>query len=189
MLQGPIFLVMRGPKLNRVLEVRPHQCYLQRDDDFPASVGNTITDRKQVAIGLHGHLGTLLAHVQSSTDQYTKVCFFSAIFQPLCSKPVVLLGVVVAEVQDPLLDLVELHPTAFSPVIQPAQKAVGPSFPSRLTLPANLVSPAKLLRVDSMPSSRSSVNILNRTGSNTNPWETQLMTCHQLDLTPFTTTF
>jgi len=39
-----------------------------------------------------------------------------------------------------------------------------------------------------MPSSRSSIKILNRTGPSTNPWGTPLVTGRQLDLTPFTTT-
>ena len=39
-----------------------------------------------------------------------------------------------------------------------------------------------------MPSSRSSVKILNRTGPSTDPWGTPLVTGRQLDLTPFATT-
>jgi len=38
-----------------------------------------------------------------------------------------------------------------------------------------------------MPSSRSSVKILNRTGPSTSPWGATLITSHQLGLTPFTT--
>jgi len=64
--------------------------------------------------------------------------------------------------------------------------SVGPSYPQ--ACPANLVSFANVPRVHSMPSSRSSIKILNRTGCNTIPWGTPLLIGHQLDLNPFTTT-
>ena len=83
--------------------------------------GKAISDTSQDAIGLLGHLGTLLAHVQLSVDQYSKVCCLYTVFQPLCPKPVALPGVVVAAVQDLALDLVELLPTGLSPAIQPVQ--------------------------------------------------------------------
>jgi len=73
------------------------------------------------AIGLLGHLGTLLAHVQPSINQYPQVHFLCTVFQPLCSKLVVLPGVVVAKVQDPAFDFVEPHPIGFSSAIQPVQ--------------------------------------------------------------------
>jgi len=69
---------------------------------------------------LLGHLGTLLAHVQSSISQYPQVYFLYTVFQLLCPKPVALPGVV-AKVQDPIFGLVELHLIGFSPAIQPAQ--------------------------------------------------------------------
>ena len=61
------------------------------------------------------------AHVQLSIDQYPQVCFLYTVLQSLCSKPVVLPGVVVAKVQDLPLGLVEPHPIGFSPAIQPIQ--------------------------------------------------------------------
>ena len=93
MLQGlNAFLVVRGPKLNTVLKLQPHQCWVQRDDHFPASAGNTICDTSWDAIGLLGHLGTLLAHIQLSIDQYPQVRNLYTVFQPLYSKPVALPG-------------------------------------------------------------------------------------------------
>jgi len=74
----------------------------------------------QDAIGLIGHLGTPLAHVQPSINQYPRSTSSTA-FQPLCPKPVALPGVVVAKVQDLALGLVELNPTRLSPVMQPVQ--------------------------------------------------------------------
>ncbi|CAN0178455.1 unnamed protein product, partial [Bubo scandiacus] len=43
-------------------------------------------------------------------------------------------------------------------------------------------------RVLSIPSSRSSIKMLNRSGPKTEPWGTPLVTGRQLELTPLTTT-
>ncbi|KAK4824730.1 hypothetical protein QYF61_018118, partial [Mycteria americana] len=67
-----VFLVVRGPKLNTVFEVRPHQCRAQGDSHFPSPAGHTISDTSQDAIGLLGHLGTLLAHIQPAIDQHSQ---------------------------------------------------------------------------------------------------------------------
>ncbi|KAK4818185.1 hypothetical protein QYF61_007823 [Mycteria americana] len=77
-------------------------------------------DTSQDAIGFLGHLGTLLAHVQPAVNQHPQVLCWAA-FQPLFPKPVVLHGVVVAQVQDLTLRLVEPHTVGPSPSIQPVQ--------------------------------------------------------------------
>ncbi|KAK4830127.1 LOW QUALITY PROTEIN: hypothetical protein QYF61_008554 [Mycteria americana] len=89
------FLVLRGPKLNTALDVRPHHCRIQGDKHFPTPAGHTISDTSQDAIGLLGHLGTLLAHIQPAVNQHPQVLFLQAAFQPLFPKPVALHGVVV----------------------------------------------------------------------------------------------
>jgi len=81
-----VLLVLRGPKLKTVFEVRPYQCQVQRHDYFPTPAGHTIPDTSQDAVGLHGHLGTLLAHVQPAVDQHPKLLFCPAAFQPLFTK-------------------------------------------------------------------------------------------------------
>jgi len=68
--QLSVFLVVRGPKLNTLLQVRPHQCRVQGHDHLPAPAGHTIPDTSQNAVDLLGHLGTVLAHVQMAVDQY-----------------------------------------------------------------------------------------------------------------------
>ena len=73
------------------------------------------------AVALHGHLGTLLAHVQPTVNQQTQVLLRRAAFQPLLPKPVVLHGVVVTQVQDPALGLVESPAVGLGPSIQPVQ--------------------------------------------------------------------
>ncbi|KAK4824542.1 LOW QUALITY PROTEIN: hypothetical protein QYF61_016146, partial [Mycteria americana] len=116
-----VSLVVRGPKLNTVFKVRPHQCRVQGHDHFSSPAGHTIPDTSQDAIGFLGHLGTLLAHIQPAVNQHPQVLFLWAAFQPLFPKPVVLHGVVVAQVQDLALDRVEPHTIGLGPSIQPVQ--------------------------------------------------------------------
>ncbi|KAM9656072.1 uncharacterized protein ACIBXB_008597 [Morphnus guianensis] len=183
------FPVVRGPKVNTVLEVRPHQCRVQGNNHFPAPAGHTISDTGQDAVGLLGHLGTLLAHIQPAVNQHPQVLFCQAAFQPLFPKPVELHGVAVTKCRTrhlALLNLIQLasaHPSSLS---RSLCRAFLPS--SRSTLPPNLVSSANLLTVHSIPLSKSLIKTLNRMGPNTEPWGTPLVTCHQLDLTPFAAT-
>ena len=116
-----VFLVVRGPKLNTVFEVQPHRCWVQGYDHLPTPAGHTIPDTSQDAIGLLGHLGTLLAHVQPAVDKHPKVLFHQASFQPLLPKPVVLRGAIVTQVQDPAFGLVEPHTVGLGPSIQPVR--------------------------------------------------------------------
>ncbi|KAK4825874.1 hypothetical protein QYF61_003148 [Mycteria americana] len=116
-----VSLVVGGPKLNTVFEVRPHQCRVQGHDHFPTPAGHTIFDTSQDAIGFLGHLGTLLAHVQLAVNQHPQVLFCQAAFQPLFPKPVALHGVVVSQVQDLALGLVKPHTIDLGPSIQPVQ--------------------------------------------------------------------
>ncbi|KAK4816344.1 hypothetical protein QYF61_015658 [Mycteria americana] len=104
-----VLLVVRGPKLNTVFEVRPHQCRVQGHDHFPSPAGHTIPDTSQDALGFLGHLGTLLADIQPPVDQHPQVLFHWVAFQPLFPNPVALHGVVVTSVQDPAPGLVESH--------------------------------------------------------------------------------
>ncbi|KAK4828751.1 hypothetical protein QYF61_000742 [Mycteria americana] len=111
-------LVVRGPKLNTVFEVWPHQCRVQGHDHFPTPAGHTIPDTSQDAIGLLGHPGTLPAHIQVAVDQHPQVLFCWAAFQPLFPKPAALHGLV-SQVQDLTLGLVEPHTVGVGPLTQP----------------------------------------------------------------------
>jgi len=75
-----VFLVVRGPKLDRILEVWPQQCQVQWHDHLRTSAGCTVPDTSQDAVALLGHLGTLLAHVQSAVDQHSQVLFLLGSF-------------------------------------------------------------------------------------------------------------
>ncbi|KAK4829966.1 hypothetical protein QYF61_008097 [Mycteria americana] len=116
-----VSLVVGGPKLNTGFEVRPHQCRVQGHDHFPSPAGHTVSDTSQDAVGLLGHLGTLLAHIQPAVNQHPQVLLCLAVFQPLFPKPVALHGVAVAQVQDLALGLVEPHTIDLGPSIQPVQ--------------------------------------------------------------------
>ena len=67
------------------------------DDHFPAPAGCAISDTIQDAFGLFVYLGTLLAHVQPSINQHPRVHFLHSAFQPLCPKPLELLGIVLTK--------------------------------------------------------------------------------------------
>ncbi|KAK4826066.1 hypothetical protein QYF61_005025 [Mycteria americana] len=176
-----VSLVVGGPKLNTGFE---------GDNRFPTPAGHTIPDTSQDAIGLLGHLGTLPAHIQAAVDQHLQVLFCQAAFQPLFPKPVALHGLAVTEVQGTqhlaLLNLIQVASAHRSSLSRSLCRAFLPSIRSRLL--HSLLSSANLLRVHSIPSSRSLIKILNRTGTSTEPWGTPLVTGHQLDLTPFSTT-
>ncbi|KAK4821936.1 hypothetical protein QYF61_004940 [Mycteria americana] len=116
-----VSLVVGGPTLNTAFEVRPHQCPVQGHDHCPSPAGHAIPDTSQDAVGLLGHLGTLLAHIQPAVSQHPQVLLCLAAFQPLFPKPVALQGVAVTQVQDPALSLVEPHTIGPSASIQPAQ--------------------------------------------------------------------
>ncbi|KAK4821092.1 hypothetical protein QYF61_013420 [Mycteria americana] len=140
-----VSLVVRGPKLNTVFQVQPHQCRVQGHDHFPSPAGHAISDTSQDAIGLFGHLGTLLAHIQVAVDQHSQVLFWHTAFQPLFPKPVALHGVVVTQVQDPALGLVEPHTIGLGPSIQPVQVPLQslPPF-KQINTPAQLAVVCKL---------------------------------------------
>ncbi|KAK4810660.1 hypothetical protein QYF61_007460 [Mycteria americana] len=140
-----VSLVVGGPKVNTVFEVQPHQCRVQGHDHFPSPAGHAIFDTSQDAIGFLGRLGTLLAHIQPAVHQHPQVLLCQAAFQPLFPKPVVLHGVVVAQVQDLALGLVEPHTIGPSSLIQPVQVPLQSLPPlKQINTPAQLGVVCKL---------------------------------------------
>ncbi|KAK4831982.1 hypothetical protein QYF61_020365 [Mycteria americana] len=140
-----VSLGVRGPKLNTGFEVRPHQCRVQGHDHFPSPAGHAISDTSQDAVGLLGHLGTLLAHIQAAVNQHPQVLFHQAAFQPLFPKPAALHGVAVAQVQDLALGLVKRDTVDLGPSIQPVQVPLQ-SLPTlqQINTPAQLGVVCKL---------------------------------------------
>ncbi|RMB93651.1 hypothetical protein DUI87_29878 [Hirundo rustica rustica] len=112
---------LKGPELDTILKVWPHQCRVQGKNNLPAPAGHTIPDTGQYAIGPLGHQGTLLAHVQLVVDQNPQVPFFLGTVQPHRPQPITLQGVIVAKVQDSALGLIKPHPIGLCPSVQPFQ--------------------------------------------------------------------
>ena len=67
------------------------------------------------------HLGTLLAHIQPTVHQYTKVPFHQTVFQLLLPRSVGLPQVVVTKMQDLTLGPIEAHAVNLGPLIQSIQ--------------------------------------------------------------------
>ncbi|TRZ19795.1 hypothetical protein HGM15179_007313 [Zosterops borbonicus] len=159
---------LRGPELDTALKVWPDQCPVQGKNDLPAPAGHAIPaipDPGQDAIGPLGHQGTFLAHAQSAVNQYPQVPFCLGTVQPLCAWPMVLHRVAVTKAQELPHGLTNPHIVGFGQSIQPVQVPLQ-------SLPAlqDLVPSANLLMEHLIPSSRSSIKILNRMGPNTDPW-------------------
>ena len=79
----------------------------------------------------------------------------------------------------PLLIFIRFLPTQLSSLSRSCWMAAQPSGVS--TTPPSFVSSANLLRVCSVPSSRTSMNKRNKTGPRTEPWGTPLATGLRLD--------
>ena len=92
-------------------------CCLEENSQFPGPAGHPSSHAGQDAIGLLGHLGTPLAHVQPVVDQHPQVLFCWAAFQTLFPKPTPVLGVVMTQGQDPTLTILECHVIELSPSI------------------------------------------------------------------------
>ncbi|KAK4831748.1 hypothetical protein QYF61_018946 [Mycteria americana] len=174
-----ICLVVRGPKLNTVFEVQPHQCRVQGDNHFPTPAGHTIPDTSQDAIGFLGHLGTLPAHVQLSVNQHPQVLFHWAAYQPLFPKPVALHGVVVTQVQDLALGLVEPHTIGLGPSIQPIQIPLqSVSTLKQINTPAQFGVICKLTEGALDPLVQIIDKNIKQDWTQTEPWGTPLVTGH-----------
>ncbi|KAJ7402269.1 hypothetical protein BTVI_88044 [Pitangus sulphuratus] len=84
-----MFQHLKVPLAVGIQTVQPHQqCQVQRDNHFPGPAGLTLPDTSQDAIGLLGHLGTLLA--QFSRLSTSTLCpfppgRFPAAFPQACS--------------------------------------------------------------------------------------------------------
>ena len=116
-LQGlNVFLVMRGPKLNTIFEVQPHQNGVQGQ-----SPSCSCWYTSQDTVVLLGHPGTLLSHVQPSINQHLQILLLCAAFQPLGFKPIMMHWAVGTKVQGLALGLVEAHIIGLSILIQPIQ--------------------------------------------------------------------
>mgnify|MGYP001859128896 FL=1 len=117
----PQYLVVRGPKLNAVFVVLPHQESSTGGQSLPNTAGHTISDTSQDAVSLLGHLSTLLIHIQLAVDQHPQVLFCQGAFQPLFPQAVAPYRVVVTQVKDTALSPVESNTVCLHLSVQPIQ--------------------------------------------------------------------
>jgi len=116
-----VLLVVRGPKLDTVLEVWPHQCWVQGHYYLPIPAGHTVPDRARMPLAFLATWAHCWLMFSRLSTKHPKILFCWAAFQPLLPKPVAWHGVVVTTVQDPALGLVETHTVGLGPSIRSVQ--------------------------------------------------------------------
>lgn len=113
-----IFLVARGPKLSRILQLWSLLCQVQWDNYFLSSAGHTVSDTNWDVTGLLGHTAgscsTLLAHVQLVVNKHPQVLLCWEIFQPLFHISMQLHDGGAAQVQDTADCLIDCHTNSCS---------------------------------------------------------------------------
>jgi len=88
-----LFLVVRGPKLNAALKMRPHQCGIQRDDHLLLLLAALQLIQARTApafLASWAHCWLMLSCCQLTPQ----ILFLRADFQPPWPKPVVMYGAV-----------------------------------------------------------------------------------------------
>jgi len=81
------------------------------ENQFLCPAGHTISDAGPDAVGLLGHLGTVLTSIQPAPNQHSRVLSCQASSQPLFPRPIPLYGFVVTQGQLPAFILAECHRT------------------------------------------------------------------------------
>jgi len=162
--------VLRAPELDTGLQVGSHQSRAEGQNPLPRPAAHAFFDAAQDMVGLLGYKWTLSAHVQLFIHQYPQVFLSRAALSALIPQPVLILGAMPTHVQDPALCLVEPHDVHIVPLLElvwvPLQ---GILFLRRVNCTTQFVSSANLLRVHSIPLSRSLIKTLNSTGPNKDP--------------------
>ncbi|RMC21736.1 hypothetical protein DUI87_02605 [Hirundo rustica rustica] len=76
-----VFLVLRTPDLDTVLQVGSHEGRVERENPLPRPAGHTSLDAAQDVVGLLGYECMLLAYVQVSLDGIPSFCCVSCTTQ------------------------------------------------------------------------------------------------------------
>ncbi|RMC13338.1 hypothetical protein DUI87_10873 [Hirundo rustica rustica] len=126
----------------------------------------------------------------ASVDQHSQLLFHQAALQALCPQPVVLLGIVVTQIQEPEgLHPIESHTIGSSPWIQPVQIPLQ-SLPAlqQIYTPTQVSVICKLTAGALNPIIQIIDKDIKQDNTDTEPLGKPLVTNHQLDVAPFTTT-
>jgi len=115
------FFVLWCPELHTVLEVRPHQRRVERDNHFPRPTSDAVLDASQDTVGPPGCQGTLLAHIQLAVNHNPQIPLCGAAFQRLITQSVRIARVAPSQVQDPAFALVKLRVVGDCPALPSVQ--------------------------------------------------------------------
>ena len=103
------FLVLcelRVRELDTILQMRSHQGRVEGEENGSQSNNYTPSNTPQDAISFLGHKGTVLAYGHPAVHQDPQVLFPCAALQQVSSQPILVTGVVLAQMQDSTLALV-----------------------------------------------------------------------------------
>jgi len=174
--------LLGSPELHTILQLWPHQDWVEGKEDLPQPAGNALCDVPLDPIGLLDHKGTLLAHGQPAVHQDSQVLCRAA-FHLVSLQPVPVHGFFLPVYRILLLPVLNFM-MIFSPQLSILFRSLWMAVQScgvSASLP-NLVS-ANLLRVCSLPSC-ALMNKLNEA----DPWGTPLATGLQPDSVPLIST-
>ncbi|KAK4810611.1 hypothetical protein QYF61_007348 [Mycteria americana] len=119
--QVHVFLVLRTPEMDAVLQMGSHHSRAEWQNHLPRPAGHTSFDAAQDTVGFLGCECTLLAHVQLFIHQYPQVLLCRAALNPFIAQAVLIPGVALTQVQDLALGLVEPHEIHMGPLLELAQ--------------------------------------------------------------------
>ena len=97
--------------------MRPHQGSVEGKENLPRPAAHTPPNASQDPIGFLGSQGTLLAHGQPVIHQDTQVALHRAALQQVHPDPVLMHGVVPAQVEDPAFAFVEPYQVPLCPFL------------------------------------------------------------------------
>lgn len=106
-------------KLDATLQMQPHQCAAERNNNFSHSARCAFANLNWDEVGLYHCEGTLLSHVELLVQQDPKELFCRAVSQSASPQPVLVPGVTSSQVEEFALALVKLRKILAGTVLQP----------------------------------------------------------------------
>ena len=95
-----VFLELRGSELDAVFQMRSHQGRVEGEENLSGPTNHNPPNTPHGAIDLLGHKGTVLAHGHPAVHQDPQVPFPYAALQQVSPQPILVTGVVLAQMQD-----------------------------------------------------------------------------------------